>query len=103
MKVVVTERAYEALAAIEDYVARDNPAAAVALVDRLLARARVLAQHPAIGRVVPEIANPDVRELVERGYRIVYRTRPGLVEVLTVFEGHRLLTERERDDVEGPP
>ncbi len=98
MKVVVTERAYEALAAIEEYLARDNPAAAMALVERLLARARVLVKHPAIGRVVPEIANPDVRELIERGYRIVYRVRADLVEVLTVFEGHRLLSEQDLDD-----
>ncbi len=98
MKVVVSEHAVEDLLAIEEHIARDNPAAAEALVARLLARTRLLADHPAIGRVVPEIANPDVRELIERGYRVVYRRRPDVVEVLTVFEGHRLLREEEIGD-----
>jgi plasmid stabilization system protein ParE len=39
---------------------------------------------------VPEI-NPEIRELLFRKYRIVYRVKKNTVEILTVFEGHRLL------------
>jgi toxin ParE1/3/4 len=44
-----------------------------------------------IGRMVPEIARPEIRELIHRKYRIVYRVKESGVEILTVFEGHRLL------------
>jgi len=47
--------------------------------------------EPRIGRTVPEIANPDIRELLFKKYRIVYRVSKNTVEILTVFEGHRLL------------
>jgi toxin ParE1/3/4 len=40
---------------------------------------------------VPEISNPDIRELIYRRYRIVYRFKGDVLEILTVFEGHRLL------------
>ena len=45
---------------------------------------------PPAGRVVPEKAHSDVREVFLRSYRIVYRVREGSILVLTVFEGRRL-------------
>jgi toxin ParE1/3/4 len=91
MKVVWTESAERDLETIESYVARDNPNAAAALVDRLVGRAEAVAEHPHLGRVVPEIGAEHVRELIEGNYRIVYRLRGRRAEILTVFEGHSLL------------
>jgi plasmid stabilization system protein ParE len=50
-----------------------------------------------MGRVVPEIANPDIRELIFKKYRIVYRLNENCIEILTVFEGHRLFRIDEID------
>ena len=50
-----------------------------------------------MGRVVPEIGNPDIRELIFKKYRIVYRLNANCIEILTVFEGHRLLRIDEVD------
>jgi plasmid stabilization system protein ParE len=47
--------------------------------------------EPRIGRTAPEISNPDIRELLFKKYRIVYRVNKNTVEILTVFEGRRLL------------
>ena len=44
-----------------------------------------------IGRDSPEISNPDIREIIVKKYRIIYRIRKQSVEILTVFEGHRLI------------
>jgi len=41
--------------------------------------------------MVPEISNPAIRELLFKKYRIVYRVKKNAVEILNVFEGHRLL------------
>ena len=48
-------------------------------------------EHPRRGRRLPELPESGLRELIVDNYRIVYRRTPKAVEVLTVFEGHRLL------------
>lgn len=55
----------------------------------LLERAGQLADFPDLGRVVPELPQGDLRELVEKPYRIVYRVREKTIEIATVFEGYR--------------
>lgn len=85
-----TERAVADLRAIDDYIAADNPVAAEQWVGRLIAKAEEAARGPTSGRIVPEKARPDIREVFLRTYRIVYRVREGSILVLTVFEGHRL-------------
>ena len=75
----------------EEYFSKDNPARAIQFVDHLIAHAELLSDKPRMGRVVPELANPDIRELLFNKYRIVYRLKANRIEILTVFEGHRLL------------
>ena len=45
------------------------------------------------GRVVPERNDEAIREVIVRPYRIVYRLRPGLAEIVTVFRASRLFPE----------
>ena len=90
---VWTNRALADLEAIGDYIARDNPAAAERWVAELMAAAEKAAALPHAGRKVPELAREDVREVFRRTYRIVYRVSEHRVEVLAVFEGHRLFPE----------
>jgi toxin ParE1/3/4 len=85
-----TERALADLRAIDDYIAADNPSAAERWVGRIIAKAEAAARLPLTGRIVPEKARVDVREVFLRNYRIVYRLRESGILVLTVFEGHRL-------------
>lgn len=91
MKVLWTEQALVRLAEIEAFVGSQNPVAAVALIARLVARGESLAKRWRRGRGLPELPSSSLRELVEGNYRIVYRHRAGAIEVLTVFEGHRLV------------
>ncbi len=76
---------------IEEYISKDSPGRAVQFVEELIEHAEVLSDKPRIGRIVPELANPDIRELLFKKYRIVYRLKANCIEILTVFEGHRLL------------
>jgi plasmid stabilization system protein ParE len=91
-------RAVTDLVAIGDYIARDKPAAAREWVERLRQRALHAVEMPHAGRVVPEIGRPDVREVLVRTYRIVYRIVDDGIVVLTVFEGHRLLRDLDPDE-----
>jgi len=44
-----------------------------------------------MGRIVPEVNIPFVREIIFQNYRIVYRNLDEIVEIITLFHGGRLL------------
>jgi plasmid stabilization system protein ParE len=90
MKVRWTQRSLQDLRAIGSYISRDNPAGARRWVNSLQERARKTAPLPLGGRKVPELDRDDIREVFLGSYRIVYRIYPDSIEILTVFEGHRL-------------
>lgn len=72
-----TLRAAKDLRAIARYIAQDDPHAARRWVGRLRQRAREAAAAPKAGRRVPEIDQDDIREVLLRSYRIVYRVTDG--------------------------
>ena len=98
MKLFWTETAKQDLIAIRQYISADNPAAAKRWIDRLRKRARDILHAPLSGRIVPEFAREDIRELIEGNYRIVYQVLDDRLVVLTVFEGHQLLKQGKFDD-----
>jgi plasmid stabilization system protein ParE len=99
MNVTWSKEAGENLVEIEEFIARDSLERAIRFVDLLIDHTEaILADNPKSGRTVPEIGNPDIRELIYRGYRIVYRFNGDRIEILTVFEGHRLLRLNESGD-----
>ena len=50
-------------------------------------------RFPQSGHVVREKGRSDLRQILVRSYRSVYLVRDKQIDVLTVFEGHRLLPE----------
>ena len=62
------------------------------MIERIVARIEVLADHPAIGRIVPEFDQPQLRELIQPPFRIVYRSEPHSVQIVRVWRSERLLT-----------
>ena len=95
MKVAWTDQALNRLAAIREHVAQDNPAAALRLVASLVERVDSLSRFSRRGRLVPVHAAQGLRELIDGNFRIVYRVRAGTVEILTVFERHRLFSDED--------
>jgi addiction module RelE/StbE family toxin len=73
--------------AIRTYIAVDSVVYADAMVRRLVAAVERLKTFPESGRVVPERNDSEIREVIVRDYRIVYRRRPGSVEIAVVFHG----------------
>lgn len=68
------------------------------MVERLLFVVDRLEQFPRSGRVVPEFKRPNLREVLHRNYRIVYRLRDDSVEIITVFRSAKLLSVPEEQD-----
>lgn len=91
MTVRWTRRAERQMIEIGRFIARDKAGAARRWTEMLRRRAAEAAEAPMAGRKVPELDREDVREVILRGYRLVYRVTGSGVDVLTVFEGHRLL------------
>jgi len=89
-----------AIADVEDicgFIAEESPRSAATVARRLYAAADRLFSFPASGRVVPEIDDEDVREIIVGNYRVMYRILPNEVEVMTVVHGARLFhKEKER-------
>ena len=89
---------------IEDFIARDSVLHAITFVDRVVESAETLLKTPQIGRMVPEFNRPDLRELIFRGYRIVYLLKDDEAFVLRVVHGSRdllALVRREPWDIGG--
>ena len=76
--------------AVRDFISRDSPTYGALVAARIVAAVERLALFPESGRIVPEFRDPALREVVWGNYRIVYRCRPGSVEIATVFHGARL-------------
>lgn len=90
-KIVWTPLARVDLRKIVSYIARDNPEAARRVGERILAAVEVLRSMPELGRVVPERQSPDIREIIQGYYRIVYRVREErrVVVVWRIWHGAR--------------
>lgn len=85
-----TERAQDGLAAIHAFIEADSTHYAAVTVRRLLSAVDRLQDFPHSGRAVPEFSDPEVREVIMRPYRIVYRiVGTSEIHVLTVHHGSR--------------
>ena len=72
-------------------IAQDNPERARNSDNELIDRALSLGTFPERGRVVPEIGEPAVREIIHRPFRIIYEFFPeqAVVYVLRFWHGAR--------------
>ena len=95
-RVVWTSPARDDLREIRAYVARDSAQYARLVVERLLAAVERLQDYPLSGRIVPEVEQPTLREVVAGAYRIVYRVTASEVHILTVVHGARQFPPGER-------
>ena len=92
-KLIWSPQSLRDLESIRDYVATDSPRYAALVVERIIGAVERLPSFPESGRVVPERNDPQIREVIVRPYRVVYRLRPGVVEIATAFRASRMLPE----------
>ena len=92
MKIIWTINARMKLREIREYISQDSMQNAVVFLDFLVKQVQLLEASPQTGRIVPEFNDKAIRELVIKKYRIVYRILETEIHILTVFEGHKLLS-----------
>ena len=84
-----TSPAKRDLKRIYDYIAEDSIFYARKVTEDIVSKSEFLEDFPEMGRVVPELENPLIRELIVYSYRIVYEITEGNVHILTIIHGKR--------------
>lgn len=92
MVISFAESALRDLEAVQAwYEEQGLPEVGERLVAEVFQRVQALADHPDMGRVVPEFEQPFLRELIHPPFRIVYRRDPQRVRIVRVWRSERLL------------
>jgi plasmid stabilization system protein ParE len=84
MIVYWSAKAKARLKEIQRYIARNAPMCTDAVINRLLKRSAALVETPRIDRQVPEYGQENLREVLERPYRIIYLVGQDRIDILTV-------------------
>lgn len=91
-RLIWSQRARLDLKQVVDFIARDAPANAAAVGQRIVARVRSLPDQPGQGRRVPEHDGDDeLREVPVHRWRVIYRVTPDAVVIVAIVHGARLL------------
>ena len=97
--VIITPTAIGDLEEIVRYIALDSPQRAKNFGYELIDEALAIGRFPEMGRVTPEIDDPNVREIVHGSYRIIYELRrdPSALYILRYWHGARGTPELPRE------
>lgn len=88
-RVIWTEHARWMLDDAVAYVAQDSRPAAERLLIQALEAASSLENFSERGRIVPELVQPNVRQLLVQRYRLLYEVTPAEVQILAFVHGAR--------------
>ena len=92
--VIWTAQALDDLSAIAEFIAKDSRQFASLFVIDAMTAAERAGEFPQTGRIVPETAEPSIREALMGNYRIIYRVGTEAVSILTVYHSARLIDIR---------
>lgn len=88
-KIIWSFEATTDLEAIADYIAKNSAFYAGSLVQDILDASRSLDRFSERGRIVPELSNPNIRELFVKEYRLIYNIEESRVVILGLIHGRR--------------
>ena len=92
VEVIFTEQSLSDIDEIARYIANDSVYYASLQVEKIFNRTDLLSDFPLLGRIVPEVNQKSIRELIEGNYRIIYRiVSKNTIHILTVYHSKRLL------------
>ena len=76
---------------IIDYIAQDSPQYASLFYDQIRQKVEDLNSFPKLGRKVPELDDPNLRELILRNYRLIYQIFGEKIKIIRILHGSRIL------------
>ncbi len=88
-RVIWTQPAVDDLLEIVEYISHDSKFYASAVAREIYETAESLTIFPLRGRVVPEFAHDDIREIFSQSHRIIYRVESERVAILAIIHFSR--------------
>ena len=89
-----TLQSIDDLVSIADFISKDSRYFAQIQTEKFFSRTEILEKHPESGRIVPELNDKNIRELIEGSYRIIYRIlSKDRIDIVTVHHSSRLLKD----------
>ncbi|HEC98486.1 MAG TPA: type II toxin-antitoxin system RelE/ParE family toxin [Nitrospirae bacterium] len=86
-----TPQSLDDIEAIANFIARDSSYYARMFTIKVFEAVDRLELFSESGRIVPELNRKEIREVFFGNYRIIYRIKDELIEILTVYHSARLL------------
>ena len=96
IKLEWSEEALEDIESIATYIEKDSPAYAKSVVSKFFEKAEILQEFTELGRKVPEINDPNIREIFVYSYRLIYKVNEDTVLFVAVVHGKRLLENHQK-------
>ena len=90
-KIIWSPIVVEDLESIANWISRDSEAYAAALIQEIVDAVENLSMFPRMGREVPELDDPHVREIIVQKYRVIYRVESDAIKLGAVIHGAREL------------
>ena len=84
MRIIWTDKAINRIEGIAEYIREDNPTAGKKWKKAIYDKAQLLKKFPRMGRVVPELKQDEIREILYGNYRIIYLVESNCISILTV-------------------
>jgi addiction module RelE/StbE family toxin len=92
VKINWKDQAAADLVNIAEFIRKDSEKYARLTITNIRERARQLKKFPASGKIVPELEQAKIRELIYRNYRIIYGiVSPDRIDIITVYHAARQL------------
>jgi len=95
-RVVWTDAALAALEDVLEYIAADSPRSARHVGEQAIAAGDSLATLSERGRIVPEIGDPNVREIFVFRYRLMYELTANEARIIAFVHGSRDFDQLQR-------
>lgn len=80
--------AKEDMTQIEEYISRDSIYYANKTIEEIIKRIKNLSIFPYMGRKIPEYDNINLREIIYKSYRILYKVNSNIY-ILNIFHHSR--------------
>ena len=90
-KIIWSELALDDLKNIHDYISKDSMIYANRVIEKIIQRIDQLEHFPKSGRVVPELNNNSIRELIQNNYRIIYKVTTQEIFIVSIHHASKLM------------
>ncbi len=92
MEIEWTAVAIRDLDSLLNYISQDSEIYAISFIEKIITAVEKLEDFPEIGRIVPEANDSNIRELLFRDFRIIYRIKDEQVQIVTIIRASRDLS-----------